>query len=537
MRDKYAGIDLSIWNPWWYDSEWYKKDPHLTAFTRSAVPWRPRLFILLYRRIFKKNLTGVVTVRGPRRVGKTTMIKMLIYALTREGVNPRRILYITCDDVELQSALSSGRPGVLRNILIEYYEDAVKNNVAKPFFIFIDESSLYRGWALEIKNIIDRGLVDENFLIYTTGSHSMDLAEASRLLKGRQGRAATAIPSGANQILYPMRFVEYVETLDRDFEKYMYSKYLMRIGTRYHMLKELTTIDSEISSVLYEIDSKYGGRLHGFLNRYLLTGGFAVSADAYIKDGVIPRSVYDDFYDLMVRDAEKFGLREFVLTTLLRWLSEHLSSQIDLHKEMKKTTRTLGFPHTIKISELERYLNYLIGTKSMLLMYEAKIAGHEPQIDFRTTPKVYFRDPFIYEVIYARTHEIADPLVYFKDKLLDPEFASRLVECVVASHLSVLPFLMAPSPLFEETRNIGYFRLEFGELDFVTWYRSTIRPGELNLVLIEVKYREHLRAEDLEPAREVAERYRRRVIILSKNDFRVESEVIIMPVHTFLILI
>jgi len=537
MRDKYAGINLSTWNPWWYDHEWYRKDPHLTAFTRSTVPWRPRLFILLHKRIFERNLTGVVTVRGPRRVGKTTMIKMLIHALIRGGVNPRRILYITCDDVEFQSTISSGRPGILRNILIEYYEDATKNNVARPLFVFIDEASLYRGWALEIKNIIDQGLVDENFLIYTTGSHSMDLAEASRLLKGRQGRAATAIPSGANQILYPMRFVEYVETLDRDFEKYMYSKYLMRIRTRYYMLKEITAIDSEISPVLYEINTKYGGRLRGFLNRYLLTGGFAVSADAYIKDGVIPRSVYDDFYDLMVKDAEKFGLREFVLTTLLRWLSEHMSSRIDLHKEMKKTTRTLGFPHTIKIGELERYLNYLVGTKSMLLMYEAKIAGREPQVDFRTTPKVYFRDPFIYEVVYARTHEIADPLVYFKDKLLDQEFTSRLVECIVASHLSVLPFLMAPSPLFEEMRNIGYFRLESGELDFVTWYRSTMRPGELNLVPVEVKYKEHLRAEDLEPAREFAEKYRRRPIILSKNDFRVESEVVIMPVHTFLTLI
>ena len=97
----------------------------------------------------------------------------------------------------------------------------------------------------------------------------------------------------------------------------------------------------------------------------------------------------------------------------------------------------------------------------------------------------------------------------------------------------MLLFLVASSPLFEM---YWLFQAWVWGLGFVTWYRFTVRPGELNLVPGEVKYRERLRSEDLESARVFAEKYGGGGI-LSKNEFRAKDEFVVIPVHTFLILV
>jgi AAA domain len=44
-------------------------------------------------------MTPASVLRGPRRVGKTVLLRQLIAELIAEGVNPQRILYIAFDEL------------------------------------------------------------------------------------------------------------------------------------------------------------------------------------------------------------------------------------------------------------------------------------------------------------------------------------------------------------------------------------------------------------------------------------------------------
>jgi len=66
-------IDLERFNPWWIRSEGIEADPRWRAFKNSRLHWEPRLL-----RELDLNEEGVYTLRGPRQVGKTTLIKIWI---------------------------------------------------------------------------------------------------------------------------------------------------------------------------------------------------------------------------------------------------------------------------------------------------------------------------------------------------------------------------------------------------------------------------------------------------------------------------
>ena len=54
----------------------------------------------------------ISTIIGPRQVGKTTLLEQLALALEADGINPRLIIRLNFDDLELRSRLGS-RPGEL----------------------------------------------------------------------------------------------------------------------------------------------------------------------------------------------------------------------------------------------------------------------------------------------------------------------------------------------------------------------------------------------------------------------------------------
>ena len=84
---------LAAQNPWWSDPRRLDDDPHLEALADQPVAWTPRL-----AHLFRLGADRVYTLRGPRQVGKTTLVKLLLRRLLREeGVDPRAVLYFSCD--------------------------------------------------------------------------------------------------------------------------------------------------------------------------------------------------------------------------------------------------------------------------------------------------------------------------------------------------------------------------------------------------------------------------------------------------------
>lgn len=149
----------------------------------------------------------IITIRGPRQVGKTTLCGQLIESLIEEQfVPPECILYLNIEN----SQFLSNPDDVIRDSL-EVYERYVLErsfrNIGTTIYVFIDEVQKANNWASTLKYYTD---TYSNLQFVTTGSVSTLIKkDASETLIGRLDE----------QIIMPMKYVDHVRydtILDED---------------------------------------------------------------------------------------------------------------------------------------------------------------------------------------------------------------------------------------------------------------------------------------------------------------------------------
>ena len=84
--------ELTRINPWWTNPQWEAQDQQLAAAARAPFTLRPAVL----DDITPPNL---YTLRGPRRVGKSTVLKQAVARLIATGVDPRRICFFAVDSL------------------------------------------------------------------------------------------------------------------------------------------------------------------------------------------------------------------------------------------------------------------------------------------------------------------------------------------------------------------------------------------------------------------------------------------------------
>ncbi len=190
---------LEPFNPWWYNDSWIKEDPHITAFLNSKYRWRPRWLDELSLEPFSLNF-----VLGPRQVGKTTGLKLLIKELIEQGKEPAKLIYVNCDLIvdlrELRSVLST--------------------LPSKGRLIILDEVTGLEYWWRVVKGFIDRGTFSKDVLI-VSGSSSVGVRRYVESFTGRRGK-------GRNVQVLPLSFREFADVrgyglmkLEKAFEDYL----------------------------------------------------------------------------------------------------------------------------------------------------------------------------------------------------------------------------------------------------------------------------------------------------------------------------
>lgn len=166
-------------NPWWSDPKAIDKDKHLLDYNSAKVKFPlPNLAV--------KN--GVYVLRGPRQVGKTTLIKNMIKERLKNN-DPETLFYFSAE---------SGYP--LEQALREYLDFA---NTKKKT-IFLDEVTTNEKWATKLKYLIDSGKISNNDVVVITGSSSIDLKSGAERLPGRS-------IEGREYFFYPYSFRDYTE--------------------------------------------------------------------------------------------------------------------------------------------------------------------------------------------------------------------------------------------------------------------------------------------------------------------------------------
>jgi predicted AAA+ superfamily ATPase len=158
-------------NPWW------KNEPGLPLPSFRRWPF-PRL-----RHLITDGMTPATVLRGPRRVGKTVLLRQIIEEMLREQVTPNRILYIPFDDLP---TLAGIREPVLatarwfeKHILGSSFNAAA--NRGTPAFVFLDEVQNLDAWAEQTKNLCDNHAVR----VLVTGSSSLRIEAGRDSLAGR----------------------------------------------------------------------------------------------------------------------------------------------------------------------------------------------------------------------------------------------------------------------------------------------------------------------------------------------------------------
>lgn len=477
---------LTRFNVWWEDEsvpESLKKARH-----------RRRDFFIIRGRLGGDR--RVLTVRGPRQVGKTTLCGQLIEDLLRDStkrVPPEHVLYLTADN----SQILSNPENVIRDS-IEVYERYVLeqsiNDVDDTLFVFIDEIQKIDGWASVLKYYVD---TYPNLQFVVTGSVSTLIErDASETLVGRLD----------DQILLPMKYVDHVryhDVLDEDaiYEHSTEIRQALKEGVR----------RGDPGEFLATATGFYGRyedaipRLNARKNRYLLAGGYPgvlenELVDAYAKlDSDLRSTVTGDLATVFDVQKPKKVLR------VLSLVMESTSGKSNIQK-MARTAE-------IERGTVERYLDYL---------EEFFLIGRCPkytssQYRSRGRPKFYLQDVGLYNTLAGTLAE---------ETLRDADEMGPILETAVCDHARRLQFNLSDA----QNANVAYWD-ERGEVDFV------LSNPEYDLP-IEVKHGDSTRT-DLRGLRNFVDEYSTG-FGLAVNDggaFEQDGNVVHVPAWLFLFLV
>ncbi|MBN2577608.1 MAG: ATP-binding protein [Pirellulales bacterium] len=163
---------LEFFNPWWRG----KPAPEPPLFRRDQ-------FKEIWRRLQNKT-SPVVAIRGPRRVGKTTIQRQLIEQLLYlDGIPPERILRVQYDEVPQLGVIQQPILSIVRWYEKQVLRDSINHlaRLKKPVYLLFDEIQDLQTWAPELKSLVDH--TDCRTLI--TGSSSLRIRRGLEVLAGR----------------------------------------------------------------------------------------------------------------------------------------------------------------------------------------------------------------------------------------------------------------------------------------------------------------------------------------------------------------
>lgn len=451
--------EIAEWNEWWKTGKFAQSDPNIEDWSQSKFQWKPRLI-----ETFEQEEV-LYLLRGPRRVGKTTLIKLMIKKYLENGTPPENILFFPCDAVETPKQLVAAIDTYLTR----------KRRRGTWAHIFIDEVSMLRDWQKAVKTLTDAGKFKECTVILT-GSHSIDLRKGSESLSGRRGKIQNLKYGSVDKILLSAKFSEYVETLNPDMSQQIRGLRLLSQENRQRILLELAcgNIPPEIDSL-----SLFVKELDCLLDQYMITGGIATAINQYVSKGKISEATYTDYVSLVIRDIARYGYYEHYMRQILRRVFEVTSSRISWN-DLKSGT-------DIRDSKTaEKYAQIL--KDSFIISYHYLLNVEKRSPDYISTKKIYIQDPFIFHALRGWVYG-KRAFDFSNDFLVTNENKGKLVESILSNHLSRFMFKTNPSPLFDASNYVFYWKGKKREVDYVIDLGGKLLP-------IEVKYSNNVQGDD-----------------------------------------
>jgi hypothetical protein len=454
---------------------------------------------------FSKDI--VYTLRGPRQVGKTTLLKLLIAEKYETGIPAQNLLYYACDLVD--------NPKELATIIERFVNVRRMRDSKSRLYLFLDEVSSVKGWQKGVKFLIDKGVLRNTALILS-GSHSLDLRISAEQLPGRLGDSA----SNPDVVFVPMKFAEYAGLADKDLEGQIKELDLLRSRRRHQEILALCngTVSQSIEKLCYDVK-----KTNSLLDNYLVTGGIPRSINEYSRTGKIAEGTYRTYVDVVKGDLMRYGMNENYLRQILEQILDTLGSPVGWSTLMKRTD-------VASSNTIESYVTALDSSFVVNFFYRLNALERKPE--YAKEKRIIFSDPFFMHSLYAWVSG-KSPFNFAIGNLNDSEKKSKLIEQVVGEHCIRLGYsLTTQKQLFEYKNRVMFWRSkEDRELDFVVL-------GDSDMIPIEVKFQRQISRTDLFALADFRKVTKSKGgIILSKDTLESRNGYSIVPVSTFLLLI
>ncbi|HUX99172.1 MAG TPA: ATP-binding protein [Candidatus Deferrimicrobium sp.] len=358
---------MERFNPWWQG----EPDESFQQWQSRKVKWVPNIINTVKLEPFALHF-----LTGPRQIGKTTAIKILINRLQKE-VPQKAIFYYQCDELIDYKELG--------DILDSYYSARDHWNIHNSY-IFLDEITFVEDWWRAIKARIDQNRM-KNDVIILTGSASVELLKEKERFPGRRG-------NGQDLRLLPLTFDKYIE-----------------LFTNLELRKlEITELDKIPAA--YAVNRVYSEKIDHLFQDYLISGGFPLAIIDYAEKGKIMESTKRSYIDWLKADMQKINKNERYMKEVIQSIIQSRLSPVSWLSITKNTS--INAPHTT-----ESYISALESIYAIIILYYLQ---PDNKIDYKKNKKIHFIDPFLYRLLaeYTRTEILTE----------------HIVESVVATHLA-----------------------------------------------------------------------------------------------------
>jgi predicted AAA+ superfamily ATPase len=365
-------------NPWWNTAGWEADDPHLRRLEASPVRLpAPQVDAI------ELGSPAVHILRGPRQVGKSTDLKLLVRRALASGMDPRDIVYIALDVLE-------GQP---LPVLVESVNRALELAGGNaPRLVLLDEVTAAGRWQTAVKALWDEGRIDRDVVV-CTGSSAIDLAEgAAERLPGRRG-------AGQDFLVMPQGFAAFARSLEESVP-----------STPGLTVAEL--VSDEGQEVL-RMARVHLPALRRALERYLRFGGLpAAVAEAANGRAEPSEQVQSVLWDSIVREVQRRGASLPAVQALFERVMRSLGSKVSWSRMAREMAVPLSSRRRSPSGRtdprtLQGYIELLAINYFALILYFWKpdSGGGELAKD----KKVYFGDPLLHTITAERLGLPRDP--------------------------------------------------------------------------------------------------------------------------------
>lgn len=491
-------------NPWWKSKDEIYKDKKLVELNKSIFSWDPRI---RHKIEYTKDI--VYSLRGPRQVGKTTLIKIQIKDFLEKDVSPWNIMYYAFD---LEDS-----PKEVVKIIKNYLDNTKRRRGESRCYVFLDEISSVKNWQKAIKNLWDKDKL-ANCTIVVTGSHSIDLKMAHERLPGRKGETNEAY----DKIMLPMKFSEYCSIIDNDL-KNLIEKNFRHNNDRIEIFKKL--LKNEIDPKIEEASS-FSSELNRYLLDYMVTGGIPNVINDYLKNGYINEYTYTTYFDSIIGDINYLDIDERKFKKLIANIIKDMSFPTSWNALQKDTD--IGSWHTV-----DRYINLLRDMFIITVFYQYDSEKKGPLQE--KAKKIHFHDVFFFHTLNTWT----SPHKSFelsKEYVLKEDNQGHLIEGIIGDHLIRLSFNISErKQRFDYSNYLFYWRYHKDkekEVDYIFYNGQEIE------IPIEVKFTNRISNRDLDGIFNF-KKYTgvKNGLIISKESLEAVKDYVKIPAYIFLLLI